>query len=220
MGMGALVLAALLLSLISLAVTVELPAVLSVRLKVCVPFTRVVLAGKVALLSEALIPTVSVTVLTAFQLASTALTVTVKALPAACAAGVPVFPMALPGAAVSPGARICSLVNGPELTITEGLVLAVIPVCVTSEAATVALPAVFSVKLKLPVPLTRAALAGKTALESLEVIATVSFVPITFQLASTALMVTVNMAPAIWGMGVPIFPVAVPGVAGSPGART
>ena len=144
-----LVLRVLELSVTSLAVTVEVPAVRRVTLKVCVPFTSAALAGKLALLSEALIPTMSVTVLTGFQLASTALTVTVKALPAAWFAGVPVFPVALPGAAVSPGARICSLVNVPALTASDGLLLLVIPVCVTSEAVTVALPAVLSVTLKL-----------------------------------------------------------------------
>src|SRR5438094_101588 len=172
-----------------------------------------------ALLSEELIPTVSAAVLTRFQFASTALTVTVKAVPTVWAAGEPVLPAALPGEAVSPGAKICNLVNAPELTMTEGLVLAVIPVCVTSEAATVALPALLSVKLKLPVPLTRAALAGKIALESLEVIATVSLVFTTFQLASTALTVTVKALPAACAAGVPVFPVALPGAAVSPGAR-
>ena len=49
-------------------------------------------------------PTVSVEV-TGFQFASTALTVTLNVAPAVCAYGVPVLPVALPGAAVSPGSR-------------------------------------------------------------------------------------------------------------------
>jgi len=54
-----------------------------------------------------------------------------------------------------------------------------------------------SVTLKLFVPTERAALAGRTALGSLEVIETVSLVLIKFQLASTALTVTLNALPAI-----------------------
>src|SRR5712691_6228566 len=93
------------------AVRVALPPVRRVTLRTRVPKERVALPGKVALLSEELIPTRSVTVLTTFQLASTPLTVTLKAVPAVCAVGVPVLPVAVPGAAVSPGARICSLVK-------------------------------------------------------------------------------------------------------------
>ena len=75
--------------------------------------------------------------------------------------------------------------------MNDGLVLAVMPVCVVSEAVTVQVPAVLLVTLKVLVPATRAALAGKVALASLEVIATVSLVLTRFQLASTALTVTV-----------------------------
>ena len=64
--------------------------------------------------------------LTRFQLASTALTVTLNEPPAVCALGVPVLPEAVPGAAVSPGSRICSLANAPALIVVDGLVLAVI----------------------------------------------------------------------------------------------
>ena len=60
-----------------------------------------------------------------------------------------------------------------------------------------AVPAVFSVTLKLFVPEIRAALAGSSALASLEVTATVSFVLIMFQLASTALTVTLKAVPAV-----------------------
>ena len=61
------------------AVRVALPVVRRVTLKTRVPKERVALPGKVALLSEELIPTRSVTVLTTFQLASTALTVRANA---------------------------------------------------------------------------------------------------------------------------------------------
>ena len=57
-----------------------------------------------------------VTLLTRFQNASTARTVTLKDAPAVVAVGVPVLPLTLPGAAVSPGTRSCSLVNAAGLT--------------------------------------------------------------------------------------------------------
>ena len=87
----------------SVAVKVFEPAVFAVTEKVFVPATRAALEGSVALASVEVMPAVSVIVLTRFQLASTALTVTLKALPAVWAEGVPVLPVALPGAAVSPG---------------------------------------------------------------------------------------------------------------------
>ncbi len=54
---------------------VQLPAVLLVRLKVLVPATIAALAGNPTLASVLVMPTVSL-VLTRFQLASTAFTVT------------------------------------------------------------------------------------------------------------------------------------------------
>ncbi len=77
-----------------------------------------------------------------------------------------------------------------------------------------------SVTLKLLLPPTSAALAGSVAFASLDVMATVSFVLITFQFASTALTVIVNAAPAVCDVGEPVLPVAVPGAALSPGAST
>ena len=71
------------------------------------------------------------------------------------------MPVAEPGAAFSPGSNNCNLVNAPRLTVMAGVVLAVLAGCVMSEAVTVALPAVLSVMLKLFVPATKAALAGK-----------------------------------------------------------
>ena len=87
-------------SVTSVLVTVALPAVLSVTLKVFVPATKAVVAGNTALASLEVTLTMSVTVLIKFQLASTALTVTLKEVPAVCAVGVPVLPVALPGADV------------------------------------------------------------------------------------------------------------------------
>src|SRR5260370_42361011 len=73
-----LVLDGLVASTRSLAVTAKQPLVLKARLKVCEPATRGALEGRVTVVSLAVMPTVSLTVLTRFQLASTALTVTLK----------------------------------------------------------------------------------------------------------------------------------------------
>src|SRR5262249_40559415 len=152
------------------------PAVLSVTLKLPVPPAKAALAGKVALASLEVIPTVSETPLTKLKFASTAFTVTLNAAPAVWAVGVPLLPVGVPGAAVSPGARICSLVKAPGFTATAELVLDGIVGCVTSDAVTVALPAVFSVTESVFVPLTNAALAGSAAFKSVEASATVSLV--------------------------------------------
>src|SRR5438034_7090842 len=98
-----LVLAVLDPPVMSLAVKVALPTVLSVTLKVFVPDTSAALEGRVAVPAEEVMPTMSEMVLIRFQLASTALTVTLNGVPAACGLGVPVLPLAVPGAAVSPG---------------------------------------------------------------------------------------------------------------------
>ena len=74
-----------------------------VTLSVRVPETKAVSAGSVALASVELMSTTSAAVLTTFQKLSTALTVMLKAVPAVLELGVPVLPLALPGAAVSPG---------------------------------------------------------------------------------------------------------------------
>jgi len=130
-----LVLAVLVPSVMSVAVTVIGPGVFSVTLKVLVPPARAAFAGKVALPSLEVIPTVCVE-LTTYQSVSTAFTVTVNAVPVPCAVGVPVFPLPGPGAAVSPGTRSCSFTNGP-VTLIEGLVFAVLPVFVISLAVRV-----------------------------------------------------------------------------------
>src|SRR5438105_4735843 len=88
-------------SVTSDAVTLRLPAVLSVTLNVADPAESAAFDGRTAFVSDDVIPTVS-PALTLFQYASTALTVTLKAEPAACVVGVPVFPVALPAPAVSP----------------------------------------------------------------------------------------------------------------------
>src|SRR6266542_831370 len=216
-----LVLAVLLVSLASLAVTVRLPAVFRLTLKVCVPATRAALAGSAALASEDVIPIMSVTVVTRFQFASTALTVTLKAVPAFWAVGVPVLPVAVPGAAVSPGTSSCSFTKAPVLTVMEGLVLAILAGSLRSEPVKVCEPAAFKVTLRVRVPETKAAFAGRSAPMSLDVMPTVSVTVLTrFQKASTALTVTLKALPATVEVGVPVLPLAVPGAAVSPGTRS
>src|SRR5213593_617580 len=77
--MGGLVLAALLPSVASEAVKVWLPPVLKVTFKVWVPELSAVFDGRTAFASLEVMVAVSVTVVTGFQKASTALTVTLKA---------------------------------------------------------------------------------------------------------------------------------------------
>src|SRR5207248_226627 len=217
--MEGLVLEGLVASVMSLAVMVELPAVLNVTLKVLIPATRAALAGSVSFGSVVVMPTVWVELAT-FQKSSTALTVTLKAVPAVWAVGAPVLPLAVPGAAVSPGTNSCSLVKAAAFTVMAELVLADLLPSDTSEEVTVWLPAVLNVTLKLCVPALSAALAGKMALASEEAMPTVSVMLVTrFQLASTALTVTLNAAPAVCAVSAPVLPVALPGEAVSPGAR-
>ena len=130
----------------SLAVAVALPAVLHVKLNVCVPALRAAFPGKTALVSLEVIATMSF-VLIGFQAPSTELTVTEKAVATVCAVGEPVLPLALPGAAVSPGISSCSLAKAPAVTVVAGEVFAVLVPSETSVAVTVQLPAVFKVTL-------------------------------------------------------------------------
>ena len=89
-------------SVLSVAVTVAAAAVLNVTLNVFVPATSAAFAGSAAFASEEVIAMVSV-LLATFQFASTEFTVTVNEVPAVCAVGVPVLPLAVPAAALSPG---------------------------------------------------------------------------------------------------------------------
>ena len=57
-----------------------------------------------------------------FQLASTALTVTLTEAPAVTPVGVPVLPDPVPGAAVSPGSSTWRPTAAPALTVTGALV--------------------------------------------------------------------------------------------------
>ena len=86
------------------------------------------------------------TVFIKFQLASTALTVTVKAIPTVWALGVPVLPLVVPGAALSTGANNCSFANGAALTAKLELDT---PVTVPSVAVMVVVSAFVRVVARL-----------------------------------------------------------------------
>src|SRR6266404_9164202 len=112
------------------------------------------------------------------------------AVPAVCALGVPVFPVLLPGAYVSPGRTTSSLFTAAEFTVIAALVPDDFVPSVMSVAVHVDEPAVRFVTLKDLVPETNAAFAGKTALPSVLVRPIVSVAVVAaFQLASTALTV-------------------------------
>src|SRR6267378_4007230 len=105
-----------------------------------------------------------------------------------------------------------------QLTVVEALVLGVFDGSSTSDAVTVAVPGVLRVTWSVTVPPESEASAGRVAAPSLLVRWIASLADVAkFQLASTAFTVTENGAPANWGSGVPVLPVAVPGAAVSPG---
>ena len=102
---------------------------------------------------------------------------------------------------IIPCERVSEIAAG-ETTVIAALVFAVFVPSVRSVAVTVRLPTVLRVTLNVLVPATRAALAGRVAAGSLEVIPTVWIELTTFQLASTALTITVNGGPdALGGRG-------------------
>lgn len=119
-------------------------------------------------------------------------------MPAVWAAGEPVLPVEVPGAAVSPGAINCSLAKLPAFTVIEEVVPEALLASLRSMAVAVRAPAVLQIRLKVPVPPDNGALAGSVALASDETTPTVSatFV-MRFQLASTAFTVTLKAAPAV-----------------------
>jgi len=121
--------------------------------------------GIVAFTSLEVMATVSDTVLTGFQFASTAFTVTVNGAPAARAVGVPVLRWQSRAQPSRPALIIAAWrrlgIDGDGRTRVAPLVPSVM-----SLAVTVALPAVEKVTLKFFVPATNAAFAGKDALAS------------------------------------------------------
>src|SRR6266567_2527182 len=116
----------------SVAVRVKLPLVLKETVETCVPLVSGEFAGRLALLVEEVSPTMSVALADRFQLASTALTVTVNAVEAIWARGAPLFPVGVPGAAVSPGTSNCSFAKRAGLTATlEEIALLKLPLLKT-----------------------------------------------------------------------------------------
>src|SRR5579859_1992166 len=116
------------------AVMVQEPEVLKVPEKLRAPATRLSGPLFVNVTSVDVSVTVSVTDVTRLKNASTALTVIEKATVFVSFAGVPVLPVGVPGAAVSPGTRTCSCEYVLGLTVTVALVpvlLEGLPVAVT-----------------------------------------------------------------------------------------
>src|SRR5436190_1160774 len=140
------------------------------------------------------------------------LTLALNGEPAIWPNGVPLLPVMVPGAEVSPGTSSCNWLKAPAVTVIAELVPAVLLASVTSVAVTVRLPAALHATERTTDPEVRAALGGKMALLSEEDRPTVCVaLSIRFQFASTALMVTLNGVPAICEVGAPVLPVALPG---------
>src|SRR5262249_61892046 len=85
-------------------------------LRILLPEAKGVLVGKLAFGSVDASETTSEIEETRFQYGSAALTVTFKAVPAICGCGMPLLPLGVSGAEVSPGSRSCNLVNAAGLT--------------------------------------------------------------------------------------------------------
>ncbi len=94
----------------SLAVKVNEPPAFSVTVSWTSPAASCVGDGRLALTSVEAIDTMCVIEVTVCHVASHARTLIVNGTPAVCAAGAPVFPEVVPGAAVSPGSSTCSFV--------------------------------------------------------------------------------------------------------------
>src|SRR5437016_1108615 len=101
----------------SVAVMKFVPVVLRTTVNCFVPATKAALPGRVASKSFAARLMTSVTLLMMFQLASTALTDTLNEVSGEITDGVPVLPVRVPGAQVSPGTKTSSFVNEPALTV-------------------------------------------------------------------------------------------------------
>src|ERR1051326_5855874 len=112
-------------------------------------------------------------------------------------------------------------VSGGGLIVISGLVFESFVPSLIFVAVSVVEPATFTRTLNEFVPFTSAALGGGTTLAFVEITPTTSVAAeITFQFVSTALTVMVNGVCAYWVMGVPVFPVELPGAAVSPGTSS
>lgn len=104
----------------SVAVSLLVPAVRNVTENVFVPDARSAAAGSEAFVSVEVIWIVKLVPLAAgtiFQFVSTPSTVMLKAVPAVRVVAEPVFPVAVPGAMVSPGIRSSSFVKAPATSV-------------------------------------------------------------------------------------------------------
>ena len=100
------------------AVTVLEPMVFNVTLKFTAPLLKAAFAGRTALASlEIILIVFAGAEVTRFQFASTAFTVTLNWTFVDWLEGVPVLPVPVPGAAVSPGASNSSLAKPAALTV-------------------------------------------------------------------------------------------------------
>ena len=140
-------------------------------------------------------------VVTTFHQSSTTLKVAVTLSPATAVLGVPVLPPRVPGAAVSPGMRICSWVAVPGVTRTPVMGYAVRGLLPAWSVAVIVQPteeiAWKKVRLRLAEPSNRVRGDGRVGFPPLVVIATVGVaVETTFQYWSTALTVTTKTTPA------------------------
>src|SRR5258706_4411709 len=164
--MAGLVLEVLLPSVRLVAVSVCEPTVSRVTVKSSVPAISAALAGRSAAGSLDVMLIKSAGVLTGFQLGSTALTVTLKAPSTFAVLGVPVLPVNVPGAALSPGTSNCSFAYAAAITLTGPLTTDDRPPA-ASVAVIVRAPALLKVKLdKVRVPATRVRLTGAMLLSS------------------------------------------------------
>jgi hypothetical protein len=141
---------------VSVAVTVWLPVVLNVTGNVPVPFVSVVFAGSTANPSVLVKCTVPVYPVVTLFSPSSAVTVTLVAVPTGAV----------------PGMDTEKCVANPDPTVIDPDVPVIVPVTV-SVAVIVSLPIVFNVTWKLPDPFVSVEFAGNTAEPSLLVKCTV-----------------------------------------------
>src|SRR3954470_4136134 len=135
--------------------------------------------------------------------------------------GAPVRPVAVPGAGDSPGARMRTRAKGPPEIVTGLEVFAWTETLSESRAVMVWAPLLWRRTGIRTWPFTSVVSLGIQANASVEESATRSFTPGTrFHHWSTARTVIVKGLPAVWPVGVPLFPEVVPPMAFSPGRIT
>ena len=122
-------------------------------------------------------------------------------LPSASFSWTVIVEVELPFAVIEPGAALIvevAVEAAPALTVVAGLVLAVLEPSLMSVAVKVRAAGGVGVTAKVLVPATRAALPGSVAAPSeLVMRGGVGEVLTVFQLASTALTVTLKLVPAV-----------------------